>query len=113
MVNILSALEQTLNFPGDISSNLKSHVSRVEGYLSQASRVSAPAEYSSTATGDLTLPSNLGPLFTNGPFEAPSFTPDFTFQLPEDHQAQLRTHLTADWPLELGFLDAFGDGSGW
>lgn len=42
------------------------------------------------------------PQSTFNPFEELDISPNFTFHLPQDHQIQMQSDLTADWPWDLG-----------
>lgn len=115
MVDILSALEFALNFPADISSNLRTHVSRVEGYLAQASWNTLPTQGPLAVNDLVTNPPPSPPIYTYNPFEDPEISPGFRFELPQEHQASLQSDLTAGWPLDFGggVFDFLADGPGW
>lgn len=123
MSDLLSDLEKTLNFPADISSNLRAHVTKIEGYLSDAAREAQQAEVFHTALPALPAQSSRIRPHTPTPLPSPAlFNPfddvqavptqmmpmpeGYTFELPQEHQAQLQSDLMSAWPdWTGGFFD--------
>ena len=100
MSSLLSGLETTLGFPSDISTNLRTHVIKIDEVLVQAGSMMYGNQSISTP-----LPL---PVMDN----APTMPTDLAIQLPHDHRLQLQTDLTEGWLTEVMGVDLTDFGNG-
>lgn len=128
MSDLLSGFETALNFPSDISGNLRSHVTKIEGYLLDAARDARHTEGFQNAPPNATTHNGRIRPHTPTPLPSPAlFNPfdelqavptqmipmpeGYTFEFPQEHQTQLQTDLMSAWPDWTGGLFDTGDNS--
>lgn len=128
MADLLAGLEHALHFTHDISTKLKSHVSRIDEYMSKAATeaersqvyhhaLPRPTRFLQPVSLDHGVQGGRPDLSSPAQQAVPLAPPDPSsggrFELSPAQQMQLQTDLTTDWPFEIGngTLDFFTDWS--
>ena len=138
MIDLLSGLERSLSLVSDVSIKLRGHVAQIETYMDQATRTAqqgqvfhrvipqfgptsdtmmrSPPSDTPTGTGSVSNPATTiaGDLLAS---DLNRWTDDLTFQWPANHQIELQSDLTENWPFDLGagiyeFLGQASNGQG-
>jgi len=111
MIDLLSGLERSLSLSSDVSVKLRGHVEQIESYMTQATQAAQrdqvfhsvlPLHTQSTAsTSTVPLPvvtqAELQPANQEG-----NMFDDLLFEWPSNHQLQLQSDLTENWPFSIG-----------
>jgi hypothetical protein len=119
MIDLLSGLERSLSLVSDVSIKLRGHVAQIETYMEQATRTAQQGQvfhsviprFATTSATTLRSSPTEATLLNNPASttasdllagDITSWTDDFTFEWPSDHQIELQSDLTENWPFDLG-----------